>query len=139
MVFCRFCGLIPIYILGLGGPTGPANSFVPVLTALVGTVWGFFIHANIRWRFGFLESLISTPAFHHWHHTLNGPINRNFSSTLPWLDRLFGTHYLPRNEWPEAYGIDEVLPETLAGQLAHPLWSPPRELPVPEAMTVTPT
>ena len=36
---------------------------------------------------------------------LDGPINRNYASTLPWLDRIFGTHYLPK-EWPSAYGIE---------------------------------
>ena len=92
MVFGRFCGLVPIYVLGLGGPVGPAGSLVPVLVTLIGMVWGFFIHANLRWRFGPLEWLISTPAFHHWHHTRTGPINRNYSSTLPWLDWIFGTH-----------------------------------------------
>jgi hypothetical protein len=63
----------------------------------------------------------STPAFHHWHHALTGPINRNFASTLPWLDRIFGTHYLPRTEWPAAYGIEAKLPDSPGGQLAYPL------------------
>jgi sterol desaturase/sphingolipid hydroxylase (fatty acid hydroxylase superfamily) len=139
MVFGKFCGLVPMYVLGLGGPTGQAGSVVPVFVSLVGMVWGFFIHANVRWRFGPLEWLISTPAFHHWHHTLNGPINRNYSSTLPWLDWIFGTHYLPRNEWPSAYGIGEKLPDSLVGQLAYPLQPPP--LPetseLPEAVAAT--
>jgi sterol desaturase/sphingolipid hydroxylase (fatty acid hydroxylase superfamily) len=88
---------------------------------LFGTLWGYFIHANIRWRFGPLEWLISTPAFHHWHHTLSGPIDRNYSSTLPWLDWLFGTLYLPRDKWPDAYGVQDKLPESLPEQLAYPL------------------
>ena len=90
MVFTRFCGLVPMYVLGLGGPLGPSGSVVPVAVTLIGTMWGFFIHANLRWRFGPLEWLITTPAFHHWHHTLNGPINRNYASTLPWIDRILG-------------------------------------------------
>ena len=126
MVFSRFCGLVPIYVLGLGGPVGTSGSLVPVIATLVMTVWGFFIHANVRWRFGPMEWLISTPAFHHWHHTLDGPIDRNYASTLPWLDRAFGTHYLPE-EWPEAYGIKAKLPETMAGQLAYPLLPPEPE------------
>jgi sterol desaturase/sphingolipid hydroxylase (fatty acid hydroxylase superfamily) len=125
MVFSRFCGIVPIYVLGLGGPVGPENSVIPVLVTLFGTVWGFFIHANLRWRFGPLEWLISTPAFHHWHHTLSGPINRNYSSTLPWVDWLFGTFYLPRKELPSAYGIEAELPETLAEQLIYPLRKQP--------------
>jgi sterol desaturase/sphingolipid hydroxylase (fatty acid hydroxylase superfamily) len=120
MVFGRFCGLVPLYVLGLGGPAATSGSLVPVVVTLIGTVWGFFIHANLRWRFGPLEWLVSTPAFHHWHHTLNGPINRNYSSTLPWLDRIFGTHHLPR-EWPDEYGIKAKVPDSLVEQLAYPL------------------
>lgn len=125
MVFGRFCSMVPLYVLGLGGPEAVAGSQVPVLVALIGILWGFFIHANLRWRFGPLEWLISTPAFHHWHHTLDGPINRNYASTLPWLDRLFRTHYLPSDAWPEAYGIKAEMPESLVDQLAYPFFAPP--------------
>ena len=125
MVFGRLCGLVPIYVLGLGGPLGAAGSVVPVFVTLIGTVWGFFIHANLRWRFGSLEWVVSTPVFHHWHHTLTGPVNRNYASTLPWIDWLFGTSYLPRTEWPEAYGIKAQLPDSLAEQLTYPLRKPP--------------
>ena len=120
MVFSRFCGLVPLYVLGLSGPVGSGGSTVAVFTALVGTLWGFFIHANLRWRFGPLEWLVSTPAFHHWHHTRTGPLNRNYASTLPWLDRLFGTHHLP-DAWPDAYGIKAEVPDNLLDQLAYPL------------------
>lgn len=121
MVFGRFCGVVPIYLLGLGGPMGAEGSVVPIATGLFGMVWGFFIHANLRWRFGPAEWLISTPAFHHWHHTKSGPINRNYASTLPWLDRLFGTHHLPRGEFPADYGIKATLPDSLVEQLVYPL------------------
>jgi sterol desaturase/sphingolipid hydroxylase (fatty acid hydroxylase superfamily) len=121
MVFSRFCGIVPMYVLGLAGPTGAAGgSTLPILVTLIGTLWGFFIHANLRWGFGPLEWLVSTPKFHHWHHTKTGAIDHNYASTLPWLDRLFGTHNLPK-EWPEAYGIEATLPPTLIGQLTYPL------------------
>ena len=125
MVFGRFCSMVPIYVLGLGGPEALSQSQVPVLVALIAIMWGFFVHANLRWRFGPLEWLISTPAFHHWHHTLNGPINRNYSSILPWLDWIFRTLYLPRDAWPEAYGIEAKMPESLVEQLAYPLFAQP--------------
>ncbi len=105
MVFTRLVGLVPLYVLGLAQPTGGAGSLVPLLVTLLATIWGFLIHANLRWRLGALEWLVSTPAFHHWHHTLDGPIDRNYASMLPWLDRVFGTHHLPRDRWPAAYGI----------------------------------
>ncbi len=113
MVFTRLCGMVPLYVLGLGGPgsgvAGP-ESVVPALVVIVATMWGFFIHANVNWRFGPFEWLLATPAFHHWHHVVAGPINRNYASMLPALDRVFGTHHLPRNEWPAAYGIDANAP-----------------------------
>jgi sterol desaturase/sphingolipid hydroxylase (fatty acid hydroxylase superfamily) len=118
-VFGRFCALVPVYVLGLGNPQTPSGSLVPIIATLITTTWGFFIHANIRWRFGPLEWIVSTPAFHHWHHTLSGPINRNYSSTLPWLDRIFGTHYLPK-EFPAAYGTETKLPDSLTDQLLYP-------------------
>jgi len=108
MVFTRLCTLVPLYLLGLGGPAQLSSSTVPALVLVVGAVWGFLVHANVRWRFGLFEHLIASPAFHHWHHTKSGPIDRNFSSTLPWLDRVFGTYHLPKGHWPESYGVQTV-------------------------------
>ncbi|MDZ5634514.1 sterol desaturase family protein [Janthinobacterium sp. GMG1] len=122
MLVTRLFGLTPLYLLGLAGP-GAAGSAAPVLLLLIGTVWGFFIHANLRWRFGPLEWLVATPAFHHWHHSKFEHINRNYASTLPVLDRLFGTYHLPR-AWPAACGIETPMPKTLAGQLAAPFRRP---------------
>ena len=64
--------------------------------------------------------MLATPAFHHWHHTRCEHANRNFASMLPLLDKLFGTWHLP-DTWPAAYGIDQPLAPTLAGQLLDPL------------------
>ena len=123
MAFERLCGLVPLYVLGLAGPgsAGGAGSAMPVMVILAGTVWGFLIHANVRWRLGPLEWLVASPAFHHWHHT-NDAVNRdrNYAAMLPVLDRIFGTLHLPR-EWPEVDGVDKPVGGTLAQQLAGPL------------------
>ena len=123
MFFTRLCGLLPIYVLGLAQPTGKTVDIVPLLYALVGTVWSFFVHANICWRFGWLEKLVATPAFHHWHHTNDGAkyINKNYATIFPWIDKLFGTFYLPKNRWPKKYGIDMPIAPSLTGQLLQPL------------------
>jgi len=123
LVFTRLCGLLPIYILGLAQPTGKSVDLVPLLYAIVGTVWSFFVHANVRWRFGFLERVIATPAFHHWHHTKDGEqyINKNYAAIFPWVDKIFGTFYLPKNKWPKKYGIDQPIAPSLVGQLLEPL------------------
>jgi sterol desaturase/sphingolipid hydroxylase (fatty acid hydroxylase superfamily) len=126
LVFIRLCGLIPIYILGLGAPQSAQGTLVATLVMLVMTMWGFFIHSNIRWRLGPLEWLIATPGFHHWHHTRSAARNQNYASMLPWMDRIFGTHHLPK-QWPSAYGIEAKLPSSLVGQLVYPLREAPEE------------
>lgn len=122
MVFTRLCELTPMYVLGLASPMSLGGSLVPMLVIVIGTFWGFFIHANVKWRFGPLEWLISTPAFHHWHHTNDGPevINKNYAPMLPWVDWIFGTMYLPKDKQPARYGIDERISPVLMGQLVDP-------------------
>jgi sterol desaturase/sphingolipid hydroxylase (fatty acid hydroxylase superfamily) len=123
LVFTRLCAFVPMYMLGLAQPMGTTVDFVPVLVTLIGTLWGFFIHANISWRFGWIEWLLTSPAFHHWHHTNDGPerINKNYSPMLPWVDKCFGTFYLPKRQWPMSYGTDTPITSNLAGQLLEPL------------------
>lgn len=123
-VFIRLWGLIPIYVIGLGAPQSVQGTIIASILMLWVTVWGFFIHSNVRLRLGPLEWLISTPAFHHWHHTLEEPRNRNYASMLPVMDWMFGTLHLPRGEWPASYGIDDPLPRSVLGQLVHPFLLP---------------
>jgi sterol desaturase/sphingolipid hydroxylase (fatty acid hydroxylase superfamily) len=125
LVFTRLCGFIPMYVLGLTQPMARTGDVVPLLVILTANMWGFFIHANLNWRFGPLEWLVATPAFHHWHHTYEEPLNRNFSPMLPWIDRLFGTYYVPKAQWPSRYGTEAVVASGLAGQLLQPLTPPP--------------
>jgi sterol desaturase/sphingolipid hydroxylase (fatty acid hydroxylase superfamily) len=126
MVFTRLCGLVLLYACGLASPVGPHATLVPTLVLLVGTTWSFFIHANLRWRLGPLEELISSPAFHHWHHTRNDHKDHNYAAMLPFLDRVFGTFHLPKRDWPAAYGIDAAMPADLGSQLLEPLMMPLR-------------
>jgi sterol desaturase/sphingolipid hydroxylase (fatty acid hydroxylase superfamily) len=122
MFFTRFCALAPLYMLGLAQPSGTSVDFVPLVVTVLGTFWGYFIHANVNWRFGWLEWLISTPGFHHWHHTNDSPdvINKNYAAMLPWVDKCFGTFYLPA-EWPEKYGSDTPVAQDITGQLMDPM------------------
>jgi sterol desaturase/sphingolipid hydroxylase (fatty acid hydroxylase superfamily) len=124
ILFTRLCQMVPMYVLGLAQPTGTNLDLVPVLVTVASTMWGYFIHANLKWRFGFLEWIIATPAFHHWHHTNDGPEynNKNYAAMLPLVDKLFGTFYLPKT-WPEKYGIDAP------SQVLKPL--PPSDPPLP--------
>lgn len=131
IVFVRLCGLLPVYMLGLAstsaeGVTTGAEAMIPVYVTLVGTVWSFLVHANVRWRFGWLEQVAATPAFHHWHHT-NGVEgrDRNYAAMFPWIDRLFGTLHLPRDAWPPVYGIDEPVRGGMDVELLNPFRAEP--------------
>ncbi len=112
--FVRICGVLPVYLLGFSKETFGA------LIAFEGLL-AIFIHANVQWRFGWLEWIVATPAFHHWHHANEDPAtsNKNFSGLLPWVDWVFGTMYLPKR-FPTKYGINEPMPPDYAGQMAQP-------------------
>jgi sterol desaturase/sphingolipid hydroxylase (fatty acid hydroxylase superfamily) len=114
IVVTRLGGLVPLYLLGLD-KTGTQ-------------VWAFMVHANVRWRFGWLEQVIATPAFHHWHHTNDEHRDRNFAATLPVIDRLFGTLHLP-DRYPTIYGIDEPVRPTLHDEIVRPFLLPRPQAP----------
>ena len=118
-VFTRICMLAPLYALGLVGTMHVTDGAIAMGVILAGLVWGYFVHANLRWRLGPLEWIVATPGFHHWHHTYGLQRNCNYASMLPWIDRLFGSHYLPK-VWPSRYGIPEPTAASLAGQLVQP-------------------
>jgi sterol desaturase/sphingolipid hydroxylase (fatty acid hydroxylase superfamily) len=121
VAFQRLCSLTPVYLIGLAQPAKESADLIPILVTLIGSLWSFFIHANIRVRMGVFEYLLSTPAFHHWHHA-SEPVarNKNYSALLPWVDALFGTLHLPKMQWPRAYGTEEPRSPGLMRKLLQP-------------------
>ncbi len=122
IVFTRWLSFVVLYIVGLARPQ--ASGMADLSTLLIfaaGIVWGFFVHANVRWRFGPLEWLIATPAFHHWHHAneAHGQRDHNYAAMFPFIDRVFASLHLP-NTLPQRYGIDEPMEADALGQLMHP-------------------
>lgn len=114
IVVTRAFAFIPLYIIGF--------SRAAIVAYLA---WASFhavlIHANVRFRFGWLRHVLATPQFHHWHHSRT-LYNRNFAVHFPFLDRMFGTHHLPAEEWPEAYGIEGgKVPDGYVEQLIYPV------------------
>ncbi len=111
----RALQFIPLYLLGFR-----AELFAGVAGGL--GLYALLLHANARVRLGPLEALVSSPRFHHWHHSADAEgRDVNFAGLFPWVDRLFGTHHLPPERWPGRYGSDTEVPASYLRQLAYPL------------------
>jgi sterol desaturase/sphingolipid hydroxylase (fatty acid hydroxylase superfamily) len=119
LVFGRLCGLTLLFATGLVNATGPNPTLIPLIVLFTGSMWSFFVHANLRLRLGWFEQVLATPAFHHWHHTYEDHKDHNYAPMLPVMDRIFGTLYLPKT-WPEAYGTATPMPDSVIGQLLEP-------------------
>jgi sterol desaturase/sphingolipid hydroxylase (fatty acid hydroxylase superfamily) len=112
--FIRSVAVLPLYALGFGRVT--LGAFIVVVT-----LQAIFIHANVRFNFGWLRWVIATPQYHHWHHARDPQAyNSNYAGEFPALDALFGTLYLPGNRWPARYGVDDTEPVGYLRQIAWP-------------------
>ena len=99
IVLLRAFTTLPMYVLGFQEPALYAYIFFVYLLST-------FVHSNLRFHFGFLQYVLVTPRFHHWHHGIEKEaINVNYAVHFPILDRMFGTYHFPKDEWPEGYGI----------------------------------
>ncbi|MBV8123780.1 MAG: sterol desaturase family protein [Paucibacter sp.] len=124
-VYTRCIVLIPSYLLGLAqGGIDSANGMM-IAVALFNRAWTSFVHANVRWRLRGLDGLISTPAFHHWHHANDGAayVDKNYAALLPVWDLLFGSFHLPK-AFPQRYGISQAVSPGFLRQLLRPLPRP---------------
>ena len=82
--------------------------------APVFAIFAILLHANLDWDWGPLRSVVASPRFHRWHHTTaERGGEKNFASTFPVLDLMFGTFYMPKNEVPDRYEAVETTEEGL--------------------------
>ncbi len=85
------------------------------------TIVSVYVHANLNWTLGPLKYVFVSPVFHRWHHVKSVP-DKNFASTFPVWDLMFGTFHMPAHELPKDYGITGAhMPEGLLPQLLYPL------------------
>lgn len=115
IVALRGITVIPMYVLGF-------HEWALKAYILYIYIHSTLIHANVRFDFGWLKYFIATPQFHHWHHGIEKEaIDVNFAVQFPWLDRLFGTYYVPGDKWPSGYGVGgHPVPPGYLKQLAYP-------------------
>jgi sterol desaturase/sphingolipid hydroxylase (fatty acid hydroxylase superfamily) len=70
------------------------------------TLQATWSHCNFAPSPSWLAKCLVTPRYHHWHHTSQKEgLDKNFALHFPWIDRIFGTYYLP-DKWPELYGLN---------------------------------
>jgi sterol desaturase/sphingolipid hydroxylase (fatty acid hydroxylase superfamily) len=115
VVIVRSFILTPLIVLGF------AQSVVAAYLIFV-TIHATLEHANFAPEPTFLEELVVLPRHHHWHHASHDEaIDKDFAIHFPWIDRLFGTHYSPKGQWPERYGLaHSKLPKSFLGQFFAP-------------------
>lgn len=66
-------------------------------------------------------TLTATPVFHRWHHSRDrGAWDKNFAGLLPLWDILFGTYYMPKDRWPENFGIRDRWPKAISARCGSP-------------------
>ena len=118
ILLTRSVVLTPLVVLGFSAPA--INGYV----ILVG-VQAVLAHANLRINFGWLEYVLVTPRYHHWHHARHVDyMDVNYAIHLPVVDMLMGTFKRPpANVWPDEYGVMklETVPTGIVAQTLMPL------------------
>lgn len=99
--------------------------FSPAAVALLAgfnMAYSAMVHANLSWTFGPFKYLFASPVFHRWHHTAQEEgMDKNFAPTLPLLDVIFGTFYMPEGKRPQRYGVPgSDIPSGFLGQMLWP-------------------
>jgi WD40 repeat protein len=109
--------LADVFVLLLGFSPSALLLLVPF-----NIVYSSMVHANLNWTFGPLRYVFASPVFHRWHHTTRAEgLDKNFASTFPFLDLVFGTFYMPAGVLPEEFGNgDPDFPEGFLLQLFYP-------------------
>lgn len=117
IVATRTVVLLPLIALGFSAEA--VNGYV----ILVG-IQAVLAHANLRLDFGWLEYVLVTPRYHHWHHARHRDyIDVNYAIHLPVVDMLMGTFRRPPcGEWPDEYGVMKL--ETVPRGFWPQTWMP---------------
>ena len=109
-------GVTSLPLLTLGFLPSVMQAYIAVVY-----VYSSLLHANLRGDFNGLGRFLAMPRFHHWHHAIEAEgVDKNFAIHFPFLDRLFGTYYLPESRWPQGYGVPEQVPNGYLAQLRYP-------------------
>ena len=111
--------VLPFHLIGIPPGVIKVYSSIDILK-------GFWHHANLKTCIGPLNYVLNSGEQHAWHHSTEarGQL-ANYGSVLSIWDRLFGTFYWPRGEWPTTIGVEGMaaFPDTYHAQFASILYT----------------
>lgn len=91
-----------------------------VANNLVRHWYGFLIHADLPWTYGWLGRVFVSPAMHRWHHAADvRAFDTNYATVFSLFDQLFGTFRVP-GPCDVALGVTDDMGVGAVGQLAYP-------------------
>jgi sterol desaturase/sphingolipid hydroxylase (fatty acid hydroxylase superfamily) len=94
----RVLAQMPLICLGLSEP----SIFV---VAIFSTMQGYFVHANIDVRLGWLNYVVATPEQHRLHHSRDLGEAGNYGSDIPLWDLLFRSFTWAPGRQPAQIGV----------------------------------
>ncbi len=98
IVVTRAIAFVPLFAMGF------SERALEVYLVLI-AVHAVLNHANVDVELRPLRWILTTPRYHHWHHTAEAhALDRNFAAQIPAIDWIFGTAYQP-DAWPLHYGL----------------------------------
>lgn len=120
IIVTRCAAFTPLFVFGF-------SPIVFNIYILFMAIHAVLIHSNTRINFGFWKYMFATPQYHHWHHCEDPKhYGKNFATIFPFIDRIFGTYYLPNNIWPDGTGVHEGnYPKGYLKQMIHPFTKSP--------------
>lgn len=115
----------PINLLTVGG----AGTFAMLVmgfpvyaimfNAMMRGYYGFFIHTNVPWTYGWFGKYMVSPAMHRWHHSAEEKaFDKNFGEFFCLFDKAFGTYYLP-GPCDGPLGVSDDMQPTLRSQIGY--------------------
>ena len=114
--------IISVVYLVVSVPFGYDNKLIGAALT-IRSLYGYFVHSNLKWGLGAVGYLMSNPKFHRWHHTMEKEgIDKNFGGFFSIWDYIFGTFYLPSDSkiQPHNFGVKDNVGDSVIKQLYFP-------------------
>lgn len=95
-------------------------AYAVVANNMIRHYYGYFIHADLPWRYGMLGKIFVTPTMHRWHHAKDRAAhNTNFATVFSVFDRAFGTYRVP-SKCNVPLGVSHKLGSSIIDQMLYP-------------------